>query len=118
MIPESGVRHQGARGAPAARWVPGYFRNVPVLRRLLVTERADLLNVHYASGYGTTAALSGFRPWMLSVWGSDVYDFPYESRLKGWWLRRNLRQADLIGSTSEAMAQQVKALVPTGTGSW
>lgn len=94
--------------------VPGYFRNVPVLRRLLVTERADLLNVHYASGYGTTAALSGFRPWMLSVWGSDVYDFPYESRLKGWWLRRNLRQADLIGSTSEAMAQQVKALVPTG----
>jgi hypothetical protein len=78
----------------------------------------DLLNVHYASGYGTTAALSGFRPWMLSVWGSDVYDFPYESRLKGWWLRRNLRQADLIGSTSEAMAQQVKALVPTGTGSW
>lgn len=92
--------------------VLGYFRNASALRRLLIAERADLLNVHYASGYGTTAALAGFRPWMLSVWGSDVYDFPYESRLKGWWLRRNLRRADSIGSTSEVMARQVRALVP------
>ena len=94
----------------------GYFRNVPALRRLLRDERPDLLSAHYASGYGTTAALAGFRPWLLSVWGSDVYDFPYESgpkgRLKGWLLRRNLRQADAVASTSEAMAQQVRRLVP------
>ena len=89
---------------------------MPALRRLLHDERPDLLNAHYASGYGTTAALAGFRPWLLSVWGSDVYDFPYESgpkgRLKGWLLRRNLRQADAVASTSEAMAQQVRRLVP------
>ena len=90
----------------------GYFRNVPALRRLLRTERPALLNAHYASGYGTTAALAGFRPWLLSVWGSDVYDFPNEGRLKRWWLRRNLRQADAIASTSEAMAGQVRRLLP------
>ncbi len=94
----------------------GYFRNVPALNRLLRDERPDLLNAHYASGYGTTAALAGFRPWLLSVWGSDVYDFPYESgskgRLKGWLLRRNLRHADAVASTSEAMARQVRRLVP------
>ena len=90
----------------------GYFRNVPALRRLLRAERPAVLNAHYASGYGTTAALAGFRPWLLSVWGSDVYDFPNEGRLKGWWLRRNLRQADAIASTSHAMAQQVRRLVP------
>ncbi len=90
----------------------GYFRNVPALRRLLRDERPDLLSAHYASGYGTTAALAGFRPWLLSVWGSDVYDFPHESRLKGWLLRRNLRQADAVASTSEAMARQVRRLVP------
>lgn len=89
----------------------GYFRNVPALRRLLRSERPDVLNAHYASGYGTTAALAGFHPWLLSVWGSDVYDFPYEGRLKGWWLRRNLRQADAIASTSEAMARQVRRLL-------
>lgn len=91
----------------------GYFGNVPALRRLLRDERPDLLNAHYASGYGTTAALAGFRPWLLSVWGSDVYDFPNECRLKGWWLRRNLRGADAVASTSEAMSRQVRALVPT-----
>ncbi len=90
----------------------GYFANVAALRRLLRTERPDLLNAHYASGYGTTAALAQFRPWLLSVWGSDVYDFPYEGRLKGWWLRRNLRQADAIASTSHAMAKQVRRLLP------
>jgi glycosyltransferase involved in cell wall biosynthesis len=94
------------------RGTAGYFRNVPALRRLLRRERPDLLNVHYASGYATTAALAGFRPWLLSVWGSDVYDFPYECVLKGWWLRRNLRAADAIASTSEAMAAQVRKLVP------
>jgi glycosyltransferase involved in cell wall biosynthesis len=90
----------------------GYFRNVPVLRQVLNDVRPDLLSAHYASGYGTTAAWSGFRPWLLSVWGSDVYDFPYEGRLQGWLLRRNLRHADAVASTSEAMAQQVRRLVP------
>lgn len=90
----------------------GYFRNVPALRRLLQRERPDLLHAHYASGYGTTAALAGFRPWLLSVWGSDVFDFPYEGRLKGWWLRRNLRCADALASTSHVMARQVQRLVP------
>jgi glycosyltransferase involved in cell wall biosynthesis len=93
------------------RGLTGYFRNAPALRRLLQAERPALLNAHYASGYGTTAALAGFRPWLLSVWGSDVYDFPYEGRIKGWWLRRNLRQADAIASTSVAMARQVQRLL-------
>jgi L-malate glycosyltransferase len=90
----------------------GYFRNVPALRRLLQRERPDLLHAHYASGYGTTAALAGFHPWLLSVWGSDVFDFPYEGRLKGWWLRRNLRRADALASTSHTMALQVQRLAP------
>lgn len=92
--------------------IGGYFQNVLTLRRLLSDERPDLLNVHYASGYGTTGALAGFHPWLLSVWGSDVYDFPNEGWLKGWWLRRNLRGADVVASTSMAMAAQVRKLVP------
>ncbi len=89
----------------------GYFANAFALRRLLRSFKPDLLNAHYASGYGTTAALARFRPWLLSVWGSDVYDFPYEGRLKGAWLRHNLRRADRIASTSEAMAAQVRELI-------
>ncbi len=98
-------------------WLPhvgtiGYFGNAPRLRQALSAWRPDLLNVHYASGYGTTATLSGFRPTLLSVWGSDVYDFPYESAFKGWLLRRNLRSATALASTSVAMAAQVRRLTP------
>jgi glycosyltransferase involved in cell wall biosynthesis len=56
--------------------------------------------------------LSGFRPAVLSVWGSDVYDFPERS----WWRRkliqRNLRSATRVASTSHTMAAQTRRLVP------
>ena len=46
-----------------------------------------------------------------AVWGSDVYDFPFESRLKGWLLRRNLRRAQsvLVASTAHGCASAVAA---------
>jgi L-malate glycosyltransferase len=90
----------------------GYLRNAGFLRRWLSTQRPHLLHVHYASGYGSTAMLAGWHPTLLSVWGSDVYAFPYQSRLKGWLLRRNLRFADALAATSHAMAQQVRRLWP------
>jgi glycosyltransferase involved in cell wall biosynthesis len=98
-------------------WLPhagslGYFRNAWPLRHLLGKWRPDLLHAHYASGYGTTMALSGFTPTLLSVWGSDVYDFPYESALKGRLLRWNLRRASALASTSHAMARQAQRLTP------
>ena len=98
-------------------WLPhaggaGYLLNAWALRRLLGRWRPDLLNVHYASGYGTTAALSGYAPSVLSVWGSDVYDFPQHGALQAWLIRRNLRHATAIASTSHAMADRVRRLTP------
>lgn len=90
----------------------GYVRNAWRARRVLRLWRPDILNAHYASGYGTTATLSGVRPLLLSVWGSDVYDFPYEGALKARLIRVNLRRATAVASTSEAMARQVRKLVP------
>lgn len=99
-------------------WLPrsgglGYLLNAVALRRELARWRPQLLHAHYASGYGTTMALAGFRPSLLSVWGSDVYDFPNQGRLQAWWLRRNLRSATALASTSGAMAGQVQKLLPT-----
>lgn len=98
-------------------WLPhtgerGYFRNVPALRHALRRFRPQILNTHYASGYGTTACFSGFSPNLLSVWGSDVYDFPYEGTVKNRLVRLNLQRATAIASTSEAMARQVQRLAP------
>ncbi|MBU2964978.1 glycosyltransferase [Amphritea sp. 2_MG-2023] len=90
----------------------GYFTIVPQVRRLLKKIKPDLLNVHYASGYGTTARLVGYSPWLLSVWGSDVYDFPEKSFVHKWLVRKNLLSADAVASTSNCMAEQVRTIVP------
>ena len=106
LLPASAELVTLARGGQA-----GYFANAWRARRVLRAWRPDIVNAHYASGYGTTAALCGVRPMLLSVWGSDVYDFPFEGAFKGWLVRRNLRAATAIASTSHAMAAQVRRLV-------
>lgn len=90
----------------------GYVLNAPALRTLLRRTSPQVISCHYASGYGTLAMLAGVHPVVLSVWGSDVYDFPHRSTIHRWLIRRNLRSADRIASTSRAMAAQVRALYP------
>lgn len=112
--------HSDARGALVAGittryfavdgW-PGYFANVLQLKRWLKLDRIDVLNAHYASGYGTSARLSSFHPFALSVWGSDVYSFP-STRVKKALLLNNLAHADMLLSTSQSMADYTRRLAP------
>jgi len=90
----------------------GYFLMVPSIRRLLKKIKPDVLNAHYASGYATTARLVGFHPWLLSIWGSDVYDFPYKSFLHRYLVKGNLMAADRVASTSYCMAEQARKIAP------
>ncbi len=89
----------------------GYYLNVWAIKSILKRIKPDVMNAHYASGYGTLARLSGYHPLVLSVWGSDVYDFPYESRIKMSIMQKNLDAADIICSTSEVMKKQTESLL-------
>ncbi|MBK9175714.1 MAG: glycosyltransferase [Flavobacteriales bacterium] len=90
----------------------GYLINRPFLRRLIRTLRPDVINAHYASGYGTLAVRQAGTPLVLNVWGSDVYEFPDAGPLHRWLLRRNLLRADTVVSTSEVMAARTKRICP------
>tara|TARA_B100000963_G_scaffold361397_1_gene396530 strand:+ start:1197 stop:2273 length:1077 start_codon:yes stop_codon:yes gene_type:complete len=83
----------------------GYFFNFIEVRALLRQIQPDLVNAHYATGYGLLARLAGFHNTLLSVWGSDVYDFPEKSIFHRWFLKGNLQAATAIGSTSHCMAK-------------
>ncbi|MCU6747759.1 MULTISPECIES: glycosyltransferase [Lachnospiraceae] len=89
----------------------GYFFNVFALKKLAKKIKPDVINVHYASGYGTLARLAGFKQMLLSIWGSDVYDFPYESKIKKKILEKNVRYAKEIASTSFCMAEQLRKVI-------
>lgn len=94
--------------APWSHPQTGYFMNVAYVRRLIRQVQPDLVHAHYASGYGTLGALSGFHPLITSVWGSDVYEFPHRSFLHKSWLQLNLAKADRIVSISHVMAKETR----------
>jgi len=81
-----------------------YFKAVPALKRAIKAFKPDVIHAHYATSYGMLGALSGFHPFIISVWGSDIYEFPKKSWLHKYLLKRNLRKADRILSTSRSMA--------------
>lgn len=66
----------------------------------------DVVNVHYATSYGTVAALSGVKNYALSVWGTDIYGFPNKSFLHKVMLQFSLYKAKYLFSTSKAMAEE------------
>ncbi|NAW98851.1 MULTISPECIES: glycosyltransferase [unclassified Vibrio] len=90
----------------------GYIIAAVKLKRLLKRIRPDLLHAHYVSGYGSLAALSGYKNVMLSAWGADVYDFPGKSRFNHWLVKNNLQRARAIGTTSHCMLTVIKAITP------
>lgn len=108
---------RGYRGVAGIHQLPhmsgaGYLLNGYRLRRLVRELKPDVVNAHYATGYGTLARAVRAVPVVLNVWGSDVYDFPEKDALHRWWLRRNLRAAVRLVSTSEVMADRVRHWVP------
>jgi len=75
------------------------------LKRTIRSFKPDLVHAHYASSYGLLGALSGFHPFIISVWGSDVFAFP-DTFIKSRLLRYNLSNADQLLSTSHIMAAE------------
>lgn len=81
---------------------------LPKLLKVIRNFKPDIVHAHYATSYGLLGALCGFKPFVLSVWGSDVYDFPKVSFIHKLMIQFNLHRADKILSTSHVMASETK----------
>lgn len=87
--------------------IKGYFLNTCEARKIISLEEPDVIHAHYASGYGALAKNCGY-PYLLSVWGSDVYDFPNEGYIKKLILKRSLKGASKLFSTSFCMKKETQ----------
>ena len=89
-----------------------YVVNAGWLRSVAAGVQPDIVNVHYATGYGLLARFAHIdAPMLLSVWGSDVYDSPRANPLMRHMVRSNLISATRIASTSHCMARVTRDLV-------
>lgn len=81
----------------------GYFKYLPILKSKIKEFNPDILHAHYATSYGLIGALSQFKPFIVSVWGSDVFDFPHQGIFNKYILKYILHKASAICSTSICM---------------
>ncbi|OGZ18938.1 MAG: hypothetical protein A2175_02295 [Candidatus Nealsonbacteria bacterium RBG_13_42_11] len=80
--------------------------NAITVKKLIKKINPDVLHAHYAGVNGVLAALSGFHPFVLTVWGSDILIAPKSNIIKP-LIKFSLKKADLITcdgeNTREAM---------------
>lgn len=80
------------------------------VRQILRTIQPDLLHTHFLTGYGYWGAFSGFHPFIMTVWGDDVYLTPHQSFLKGRLAEHVLRTADLVTGDSRDILDHAVAM--------
>ena len=90
-----------------------YLFRLPELKKAIRSFQPDILHAHYATSYGLLAALTNFHPLVISVWGSDILDFPKRSFLHKSIVKYNLRKADVIISTGKILADETKKYTKT-----
>ncbi len=84
-----------------------YFLHFSRLRSAVQSFQPDIIHAHYASSYGFFGALLKKRPFIVSAWGSDVFEFPRKSFLHKHLLQFVFRRSTLLLSTSKIMAKEM-----------
>jgi glycosyltransferase involved in cell wall biosynthesis len=84
-------------------WVLAWLRAY-LLRKKLDRIRPNIVVSNWALAYGFYAALSGFKPNILFVWGSDVLVWPDKSRFLESVVRYAIRKADAMLMDCKALA--------------
>lgn len=84
----------------------GYLLTVPTLKRVLNSWKPDIFHAHFISSYGFVGALTGYKPFFVSVWGKDIFDFPKSSSVNRKIIEFTLARANVVMSTSHIMAKE------------
>ncbi len=112
----------GMTAIPGVRIIhrrPRYFRDFQKylfaakasdFRGVLREERPDIIHGGYAWKDGLLAALSGFHPYLLMPWGSDILQEPGKSRICRWMVSYAIGKADAIACDCRAVKERIMEL--------
>lgn len=89
-------------------WNLTYLRFLIQIKHVISAIRPDIVHAHYATSYGLLGVATNFHPLIVSVWGSDIFQFPRKSPLHRQLTRFVLEKADCVCATSEALRCETK----------
>lgn len=81
--------------------------NIIKIKKLIKEINPDIIHGHYITEYGFCAAVSGFKPLVVSAWGSDVLIEPKKSFIKKLILKYTIRKSDIIHSVSKNLTKEL-----------
>lgn len=87
-----------------------YPLRITEVRRAVRRIDPDVLHAHYVTHYGMYGVFTGFKPFVVSAWGSDVLDEPEESRIKKQTVKYVLAKADIITCDASHVAEAMERL--------
>lgn len=82
------------------------------LRGLVKKLSPDIVHSHSAGGYGFLSAFSGAEKRVVSLYGYEIYRYEKKRFLRNRLLKKTLFSADMVLSTSSAMADETLRLFP------
>tara|TARA_Y100001958_G_C21235013_1_gene561251 strand:+ start:222 stop:1325 length:1104 start_codon:yes stop_codon:yes gene_type:complete len=80
-----------------------YLKSFSLIKNMIKNFNPDIVHAHYASSYGILGYLTRFKPFVISVWGSDVSYFPYKNKINKILMKIVFRNCDRLCSTSRYM---------------
>ena len=101
--------------APAAPRKLGRLLSAARLALTIRRLKPDVVHVHYARGLAWGLLLTGYHPYVVFPWGSDVLE--EQGAFREWYGKRLtcalLSRADLIAVPSEYLERRVRELLPS-----
>ena len=91
--------------------IPFRFVRAQAIKRLIERIDPDILHAHYLVDYGLYGAFCGFKPFVVTAWGSDALFIPSEG-LRKYMVKRLISKyviskADLVTADSESLLNAV-----------
>jgi glycosyltransferase involved in cell wall biosynthesis len=89
------------------------INSVPMMlqiKRLVKNINPDIIHAHYIMETTLLGAASGFHPFVVTPWGSDVLIATRKSRMSGWVTKYVLKKADLITCDAEHIKEPLTKL--------
>ncbi|MBK7378247.1 MAG: glycosyltransferase [Ignavibacteriales bacterium] len=83
-----------------------YLKIIFRIKKIISEFRPDIIHAHYATSYGLLGALLFFKPYIISVWGTDVLSFPQSTLLSRILFKFILSRATQISATTKYLADE------------
>jgi glycosyltransferase involved in cell wall biosynthesis len=110
-----GIADYGEDQHVFAEWMPQklkYLLGVGGMKKAIREFNPDILHAHYATGHGYVGSRLDVHPFVVSVWGSDIFDFPHKNRRVKKFLGNILAKADAVCATSGILRDETLRLFP------